>query len=234
MAAWRLWRAAAAGERRSLLRIDRCRTPSLRADAHGVALRKPARSFRPAAMTAFLIALTVTAASCGSSASGPSTTSSTSTSTSTTLPGSTVSSSTVPAGTTATDAAVLTAYRAAWSAFEHAGLTANPLDPALKTTMVNPLLHEIEGYLVEDNQEGEVARGTIQLHPHVASLSATKAVVLDCSFSSDFLIYKASGKQVPPVSKPENDGVRATLVYSGSAWKVSQRVITEGSCPAGY
>jgi hypothetical protein len=107
---------------------------------------------------------------------------------------------------------------------------ANPLDPALKTTMVDPLLHEIEGYLVEDNQEGEVGRGSIQLHPRIASISATRATVEDCSFSSDFLVYKKTGKQVPPISKPENDGVLATLVMDRSAWKVSQRVITEGSC----
>lgn len=170
------------------------------------------------------------ASSCSSNASGPP-------KTSTTLPTATAVTTAPTTSTVATNAAetaVLNAYRAAWSAFEHAGLTANPLDPSLKATMVDPLLHEIEGYLIEDNQEGEVARGTIQLHPHVASLGATKAVVLDCSFSSDFLIYKASGKQVPPISKPENDGVRATLVLEGSTWKVSQRVITEGSCLAGY
>lgn len=130
--------------------------------------------------------------------------------------------------------AVLAAYRAAWTAFEHAEADANPLDPALKATTVDPLLHEIEGYLVEDNQEGEIARGSIQLRPHVVSISATRATVEDCSFSSDFLIYKKTGKQVPPVAKPENDGVRATVVREGPNWKVSQRVITEGSCPAGY
>lgn len=70
--------------------------------------------------------------------------------------------------------------------------------------------------------------------PHVVSVSATRATVEDCSFSSDFLVYKKTGKQVPPVAKPEHDGVLATLVLDGSTWKVEQRVITEGSCPAGY
>jgi hypothetical protein len=145
------------------------------------------------------------------------------------------SSTSVPLSTIPTAAsAVLDAYRAAWAATEKAGADADPLDPGLKATMVDPLLHEIQGYLVEDNQDGEVGSGSIQLHPHVVSISATSAVVEDCSYSNDFLIYKKTGKQVPPVSKPESDGVRATLVREVSTWKVSQRVITEGSCPAGY
>jgi hypothetical protein len=151
--------------------------------------------------------------------------------TTSTLPSSTSTPSTT---TPSAAAAVLAAYRAAWVAFEQAEVDANPLDPRLKATMVDPLLHEIEGYLVEDSQEGEVARGSIQFHPRVASISATSATVEDCAFSSDFLVYKKTGKQVPPVSKPEDDGVLARLVLDGSSWKVSQRILTEGSCPAGY
>jgi hypothetical protein len=142
-----------------------------------------------------------------------------------------ISSTTAPSAETV---AVLTAYRAEWTAFEHAGVDANPLDPMLAATMVNPLLHQVEGYLVTDNQEGIVARGTITLYPHVASATATTATVVDCSYSASFLVYKKSGKQVPPVSGPEHVGVKATLVLDGSTWKVKRQNITEGSCPAGY
>jgi hypothetical protein len=100
--------------------------------------------------------------------------------------------------------------------------------------MVNPLLHQVRGYLVTYNEEGIVARGPITLHPRIASLTSTKATVLDCSNSASFVIYKKTGKQVPPVSKPENDGVRATLILDGSTWKVKSQTIMEGSCPAGY
>ena len=100
--------------------------------------------------------------------------------------------------------------------------------------MVNPILHQVEGYLIEDNQEGEVARGTTELYPHVVSATATRAVIEDCLLSKDYLVYKSSGKQVPPVTGAEHDGVRAVIVLEGSTWKVSQQTITEGSCPAGY
>jgi hypothetical protein len=100
--------------------------------------------------------------------------------------------------------------------------------------MVNPLLHQVEGSLVVDNQEGIVARGSITLHPRVASATATSATVLDCTYSASFLVYKKTGKQVPPITSAEHVGVKATLVLDGSTWKVKRQDLTEGSCPAGY
>jgi hypothetical protein len=132
------------------------------------------------------------------------------------------------------DAAVLTAYRAGWAAYEHAVATANPADPELDATMVNPVLHQVIGNLVTYNTEGIVGKGSIVLYPHVASIDGTSATVLDCAYSSSFLVYKKTGKQVPPVAKPEHDADKATLVLVGSTWKTKSRKITEGSCPAGY
>ena len=167
------------------------------------------------------------AAACGSrTASPPSTTTSLPAASTTTAPATT----TLPPDTTA----VLTAYRAEWASYEHALATANPLDPSLAATMVNPLLHEVIGNLVTYHQEGIVGQGSIQLYPRVATLGGTSATVLDCSFSSGFLVYKRTGKQVPPITKPEHDAVKATLVLDGSTWKVKSQDITEGSCPAGY
>ena len=130
--------------------------------------------------------------------------------------------------------AVLDAYRAQWATYEHAVATANPLDPALQATMVNPVLHQVIGNLVSYNQEGIVGKGSIQLNPFVSSIDATSATVLDCAFSSGFLVYKKTGKQVPPVTKPEHDAIKTTLVLDSSTWKVKSQTITEGSCPAGY
>jgi len=173
-----------------------------------------------------IVLVSLTLAGCSSTtAVAPSTTSAPTT---TTLP---ISSTTPPPAATQ---AVLAAYRAGWTAFEHAEVNANPLDPTLAATMVNPLLHQVEGSLVADNQEGIVARGPITLHPHLASATATSATVLDCTYSASFLVYKKTGKQVPPITSAEHVGVKATLVLDGSTWKVKRQDITEGSCPAGY
>ena len=168
----------------------------------------------------------------GAAEGGTNNTSSTSVSPATsTSPQSTNASSTT---TPSVASAVLDAYRAGWAAVEHATETANPADPELQATMVNPVLHQVIGNLVTDNTEGIVGTGTIALHPRVASIDDTSATVLDCSLSSFFLIYRKTGKQVPPVSKTEHDAVKATLVFDGSTWKTKSRQVTEGSCPAGY
>lgn len=136
--------------------------------------------------------------------------------------------------TTQQEAAVLAAYRSAWAAFEHAGLTADAFDPQLPETMIDPVLQQVRRNLVGDKAHGAVARGTFALHPHVLAMTATSATVVDCAYSTSVLVYANNGKQVPPVTPPEYDGIKATLVLVGSAWKVSQQDVTEGHCAPGY
>lgn len=130
-------------------------------------------------------------------------------------------------------AAVLAGYRAEWKAFEQASASANADDSALPATMVNPLLDEVRRNLVADKYSGIVARGSYTLHPKVLAVSTTRATVVDCAYSTAELVYSATGKPVPPVTPPEHDGVRATLVRVGSAWKVSKQSVTDGRCASG-
>lgn len=109
---------------------------------------------------------------------------------------------------------MLAAYRAGWAAFEHALADANPEDPELAATMVDPELQQVKANLLVDEQQGMVGRGTTTLHPRVTALSATSATVVDCAYGTAELVYKATGKPVPPITPPENDGVTSTLVLS--------------------
>lgn len=129
----------------------------------------------------------------------------------------------------------MAAYRAGWAAFEHAQKAANPFDPALSRTMINPLLQLVRRTLVANQREGIISKGRITLHPKLRSLGATRAVVVDCAFDGTELIYRASGKPVPPITPPQIAGVHSILVRSPSGvWKVANQSVTEGSCPAGY
>lgn len=128
---------------------------------------------------------------------------------------------------------MLAAYRAAWSAFDSAASDANPEDPALAATMVDPQLQSVKSNLLADQRQGIVGRGNFALHPKITALSATSATVVDCVYSTAVLVYKATGKQVPPVTPPENDGVTATLALSGGSWKVSKQTVTDGKCVPG-
>jgi hypothetical protein len=135
--------------------------------------------------------------------------------------------------TTAAAFAVLAAYRAGWAAFEHALADANPEDPKLAAAMVDPELQQVKANLLADQQQGMVGRGTFTLHPKITALSATSATVVDCAYSTAELVYQATGKPVPPITPPENDGVICTLVPSGGTWKVYKQIVTDGKCAPG-
>ena len=186
------------------------------------------RGIRSASIAAAL-SLSLALSACGSTPSGsPSTTGTKAPIASTSIPATTTTTTLGP-----TSAAVLNAYRAGWAAFEHALADANPSDPELAATMVDPQLQSVRANLFADKRAGMVARGTFTLHPKITALSATTATVVDCAYSTAELIYATTGKPVPPVTPPENDGVRATLVLSGSTWKVSKQTVTDGTCAPG-
>ena len=186
------------------------------------------RGIRSASIAAIL-SLSLALSACGSTRSGaPSTTGTKAPTASTSIPATTTTTTLAP-----TSVAVLNAYRAGWAAFEHALTTANPSDPELAATMVDPQLQSVKANLFADKRAGMVGRGTTTLHPKITALSATTATVVDCAYSRAELLYATSGKPVPPVTPPENDGVRATLVLSGSTWKVYKQTVTEGTCAPG-
>ncbi len=150
----------------------------------------------------------------------------------TTRPAATVTSTT----STTTDpamAAVLAAYRAGWAAYEQALGSADPQDPGLGATMVDPLLQRVRANLLGYQHDGIVGRGGVQLAPKVTAVSSATATVLDCMFSTSKLVYANTGKPVPPVTPPEHDGVQSTLILTGGTWEVSQQSVTEGKCPGG-
>lgn len=135
--------------------------------------------------------------------------------------------------TTTPTSEVLAAYRAGWAAFEHALADANPEDQLLPATMVDPELQQVKANLLADQRQGMVGRGKTTLHPKITALSATSATVVDCAYSTAELVYQATGKPVPPITPPENDGVTSTLVWSGGTWKVAKQIVTDGKCAPG-
>lgn len=206
-------------------------------ELHGAPLGGPGRR-SPRARLAIGALMLVTAAllldACGGG--GTSSTATTvraepSSSTATTNTPSSSSTTTMPTDPAA--AGVLAAYRAGWAAFEHALADANPEDPELAATMVDPQLQQVKANLLADRRQGMVGRGMTTLHPKLTALSATSATVVDCAYSSAALVYQATGKPVPPVTPPENDGVTSTLVLSGGTWKVSKQIVTDGKCAPG-
>ena len=182
------------------------------------------RGTRAAALVG-IASLSLLASACGGSNSAAPPTTRTKPTTTTSAPATTT---TDPATT-----AVLQAYRAGWAAFEHALADANPEDPQLAATMVAPQLTGVRANLVADQQQGMVGKGTFTLHPKITSLSTTTATVVDCAYSTSVLVYAKTGKPVPPITPPENDGVQSELVLTGGTWKVYKQTVTDGKCAPG-
>lgn len=194
----------------------------------GSSPRRPATRVMVAAV--FVVAAGLVLSACGGGSDSPSK-NSTTFSHPTSVP---TSASTAPStSATSPTAAVLRAYRAGWAAFEGALADANPKDPALAATMVDPQLQGVKANLLADEQQGIVGRGPTTLHPKVTAISSTSATVVDCAYSASELVYKATGKPVPPITQPENDGVTATLVLSDGVWKVAKQTVTDGKCAPG-
>lgn len=148
----------------------------------------------------------------------------------------TTSSSTVTSTTADLQAnAVLAGYRAEQAAFRQAFTKADPYSPLLAETMVNPQLQSVRRALLSESHDGMAGKGTAQLHPRLLSIGDGHAVVVDCLYSTEELIYASSGKPVPPITPPEHDAVRSTLTeVSPGHWKVARQTVTERLCPAGY
>lgn len=148
------------------------------------------------------------------------------------------SHSTTPSSNAA-DAAILQAYRAESAAYVAAVHIPDPAYAPLTATAADPLLMQVRASLVYDKEEGIVGRGDVTLqHPHVVSVNGATAMVDDCVYSALILVYTATGQPVPGQpgdTKPEYDGVQSTVVLTADGvWKVSNQVITTGSCPVGY
>lgn len=178
---------------------------------------------RPVVLVAVFAAGVVLLAACGGTPTAASRSSSTTTQ-------STTSTSTSSPGQAT---AVLAGYRSAWHAFEHALADANPNDPLLTATMVDPQLQGVKANLLADQRQGIVGQGATTLHPKVESLSKTTATVVDCVHSATELVYAKSKQPVPPVTPPENDGVTATLVMANGTWKLQKQTVTDGKCAPG-
>jgi hypothetical protein len=131
--------------------------------------------------------------------------------------------------------AVLAAYRAEQAAFTAAVDRADPTWPGLAQTMTGAQLESVKRSLVADQINGVVGRGSVQLHPKVASINGNEAVVLDCALDSSELVYAKTGKPVPPITQPGPVAIRSELLQvQPGVWKVAQQDTKDGPCPSGY
>lgn len=141
------------------------------------------------------------------------------------------SSSSTTDPTDAVRNAVVSAWRAAETAFYQA--EANPEgvnSPTLPATMVDPELQLVKANLASQEAKGFIGRGSWNLgSPRVISLGptendATTATVVSCIDDTQILVDGQTGQPVSgPGGTPEWDGETSAMVLTQGSWKLSQQ-----------
>jgi hypothetical protein len=153
----------------------------------------------------------------------------------TAAPAPTTSSTTPPtsAGTTTTTldptkAAVLAAYRAAWTDFLAVASTfpVRPLDPRLAQHESGAEFRHDQQSLTVLSAKGHYSKGGVDLAPIVVSFVDDSATVMDCLFDHS---VEMDAKTHSPVSSPDvgHTSDRFTLTRANGRWFVSDSTILD-------
>lgn len=131
---------------------------------------------------------------------------------------------TVGATTTTIDPvehAVLDGYRAFWAAYLRAADPMDPKHPDLAATATGQQLEQVQKAFLARRAGDEVIRGTIDVHPRLAtSVAGASATVVDC-YTDDTHLYDAKSGAQKDEPGPSTERVTADMVLVGSVWKVA-------------
>ncbi|MGA9112673.1 MAG: hypothetical protein WB802_02585 [Candidatus Dormiibacterota bacterium] len=139
----------------------------------------------------------------------------------------------------ATDAAIIAAYDAYWSAVNQAAAATSGTGawntPALSATMVNPLLQQWQSELMQEEAQGIMVTGTFTpQHPAVVSATGTTATVSDCVWDTTVEYYKASNggtsevvPNQPGGTEPGGDSVQVAFTLVSEKWLASSNPTVE-------
>lgn len=128
-----------------------------------------------------------------------------------------------PAGT-ATDgaeAAILGGYRAYWDALVTVGRAPDPASPLLAAHATGLALDQARSHLAELQRLGYADRGSVALHPTVAGVQGTTAMVEDCPDTSQWLRRDARTGALRDQTSGGRRTHLAVLFLIDDTWKVA-------------
>jgi hypothetical protein len=127
--------------------------------------------------------------------------------------------------------AIVAAYRGFWADVIEAGKTADADSPRLDDHATDRALDNLRNDYRRLRANGEVVRGTVRLHPRVASVSSSTAIVSDCNDVTDFLRYDAKTGAPREQRKADIAEVEVTLRLVDGKWLVSKTVVKQPCKP---
>ena len=127
---------------------------------------------------------------------------------------------------------IVAAWLASQRAFETAALTADPSEPALAATTIDPQLSSTRALLDKMHAAGQIARGTRHYgKPTVLAFQANVAIVRSCDYDTEVAVWAASGQPVPGVpGQVDFVWVTSTMELTGTGWKLFTQTVGTGQC----
>ena len=131
----------------------------------------------------------------------------------------------------ATEAAVLDAYRRFWSVANEVGRQPAPQwRTELEAVTTDPFLSELLTGLTQQQARGAVDFGTVHLRPTLATLTPTRASVLDClDASRSGELDRATG-DVISVGSPRTPFTATLTPDTAGRWKVTRARYLQDPC----
>ena len=136
-------------------------------------------------------------------------------------------------GVSVADQQVLSAWLAAELAFHDAGLTADPNEPALAATTLEPQLGVRRSFFEQMRAAGEVGRGPTHYGtPTVTMLEGHRATVQACAYDQEIVVLAATGRPVAGVSgQVDYVAYTSSMELTSGGWKLlTQGVATANRC----
>jgi hypothetical protein len=127
---------------------------------------------------------------------------------------------------------VISAWLAAEVAFEQAALTADPDQPDLAATTVDPQLAWSQSLLAQMQSSGEVSRGPVDHgHPQILAQQAGVATVRSCMYDAEVVESSVTGRPVPgEAGQVDFELFTSTMEQTDTGWKLSTQTVGVGSC----
>jgi hypothetical protein len=119
-----------------------------------------------------------------------------------------------------TDAAVIQDYRAFWDDYLAVTNPMTPGNPRISAHATGQELTTLNGVVLGGHNAGTIFKGSFELHPTVATSTATTATVHDCYIDRTGAYSVSTGQRVDKDDEtPAN--ITVSMVLVNGVWKVS-------------
>ncbi len=127
---------------------------------------------------------------------------------------------------------IVSAWIAAEQAFDDAARSADPDQPELAATTIDPQLTWSQEVLTQMRQGGQVAVGLNRFgHPRVLSNRGGLATVEACAHDAEIVVQVATGIPVPgEPGQVDDDHFVSTMQLTATGWKLADQSVEANQC----